>query len=161
MGKLSNLVVPAFETAIQMGRVNRLSASLIALSACQTLSGTMVATASGTSSEKISFHRRAFFARKYQQDKATLVPRFCSHENYVIDEYEHLERMVLDCSSDGNNNEETDSEARFAFELETDREFLRHCESSYLLRDFQQRETTVIPSANTCNFDHTHGCFEV
>lgn len=60
----------------------------------------------------------------------------------------------MDCSNDSNYDEESDSEARFAYELESERGFFRHSESSYLLRDVQQSESKVIPSSSSCQYKY-------
>lgn len=144
-----------------MGGMNRLSASLIALSTWQTLSGSVVASAGAPSAEANSFRRPAFGARNFRGSRTVPAARFRSRVDDAIDEYGYLERMVMDCTNDNNNEDETDAEARFAYELETERDFLRHCESSYLLRDAKQSETKVIPSSSAYNFKHMHDLFEV
>ncbi|CAJ1931762.1 unnamed protein product [Cylindrotheca closterium] len=142
--------------------INRLSASFIALSAWQTLSGGVVATAAASPSAADNcFQKCAFYPRKHHGAATRPASQFHNLANIALDEYEYLERTVMDCTNDSTHEEETDSEARFAYQLDNEREFLRRCESSYLLRDVQQSETKVVPSSSFYHYRYGNDITEV
>lgn len=145
------------EQHFSMGGINRYSASLIVMSTLQAISGSIVATAS-PSAEGNSFQRRAFSPRKYHGAAAAPASWLRRHvHDAAVDEYDYL---VINCTNDSINEGETDSEARFAYELENERDFLRHCDSSYLLRDMQKSEK-VIPTSSARHYNHVNMLFEV
>ena len=87
--------------------------------------------------------------------------RFRNRANGALEEYEYLERTVMECTNDSNHEEDTDSEARFAYQLDSERDFLRRCESSYLLRDVVESETKVISSSSSYHYKYGHEITEV